>query len=72
MRNATTDALAAQLQAAYKKSALTPHEFVMHLENSRGVDVEVTQMGYSFHVVCNDLFAQFYFYEEDDQWFCKA
>lgn len=67
-----TDELAVSFQHAYKKSRLSAHEFVAYLEETRDVDVTVTSMGYSFHVPLKGMFVQFYFYEDRNQWFCKA
>lgn len=78
MRNNHSDALAAQLNNAYKRSKLSPARFIGVLTIIRSSElIEYNIPNLSFQAIITDTtndevsIAHFYFNEELNQWFCK-
>lgn len=70
MRNSTTDAMAAAMNRAFKKSGMTLKEFITHIGTTRDIfDYEDTEDCLSFHILKDGVVYQFYF--AFDEWYYK-
>ncbi len=70
MRNHETDSMAAALNQAFEKSAMTLKEFIEHLKATSDIfDYEECEDYVSFHIVKEGEVFQFYF--AFDEWYCK-
>ena len=77
MRNHETDKLAHQLNAAFKKSGMSVHDFVDYLAETRSMIIDLYeseargQLGFFVYIPESQGVAQFYFNHKNMQWFCK-